>query len=118
MLIRKLRWLGMEEEAQGLENELKRRRAAAADNVRAQLPKRINQHTGPPRLSSHVRSKKAAYCVSACFLSEASSHALLRLSPGASSEQPRKMPSLSRSFSNWQPFVRRLAKMKLTSNGQ
>ena len=33
MLIRKLRWLGMEEEAQGLENELKRRRAAAADNV-------------------------------------------------------------------------------------
>ena len=35
MLIRKLRWLGMEEEAQGLENELKRRRAAAADNVLA-----------------------------------------------------------------------------------
>jgi hypothetical protein len=35
MLIRKLRWLGMEEEAQGLENELGRRRAAAADNVLA-----------------------------------------------------------------------------------
>ena len=56
MLIRKLRWLGMEEEPQGLENELKRRRAAAADNE--QLPKRINQDTGPLRLSRHVRSKQ------------------------------------------------------------
>jgi hypothetical protein len=35
MLIRKLRWLGMEVEAQGLENELGRWRAAAADNVLA-----------------------------------------------------------------------------------
>jgi hypothetical protein len=35
MLIRKLRWLGMEEEAQGLQNELGRRRATAADSVLA-----------------------------------------------------------------------------------
>ena len=34
-LIRKLRWLGMEEEAQDLEDELKRRHAAAADSVLA-----------------------------------------------------------------------------------
>jgi hypothetical protein len=34
-LIRKLRWSGMEKEAQGLENELGRRRAAAADSVLA-----------------------------------------------------------------------------------
>ena len=34
-LIRKLRWLGMEEEAQGLQNELGRRRATAADSVLA-----------------------------------------------------------------------------------
>jgi hypothetical protein len=33
MLIRKLRWLGMEEEAQGLENELGRRRAAVGRSV-------------------------------------------------------------------------------------
>jgi hypothetical protein len=34
-LIRKLRWLGMEEEAQGLQNELERRCAMAADSVLA-----------------------------------------------------------------------------------
>ena len=34
-LIRKLRWLGMEEEAQGLQKELERRRATAADSVLA-----------------------------------------------------------------------------------
>jgi hypothetical protein len=34
-LIRKLRWLGMEEEAQDLEDELRRRHAAAADSVLA-----------------------------------------------------------------------------------
>jgi len=34
-LIHKLRWLRMEEEAQGLQNELGRRRAAAADSVLA-----------------------------------------------------------------------------------
>jgi hypothetical protein len=32
-LIRKLRWLGMEEEAQGLQNELARRRTTATDSV-------------------------------------------------------------------------------------
>jgi hypothetical protein len=37
-LIRKLRWLGMEEEAQGLQKELERRRAAAADSVLAKAP--------------------------------------------------------------------------------
>jgi hypothetical protein len=31
----RLRWLGMEEEAQGLQNELGRRRATAADSVLA-----------------------------------------------------------------------------------
>ena len=34
-LIRKLRWLGMEEEAQDLEDGLRRRHAAAADSVLA-----------------------------------------------------------------------------------
>ena len=34
-LIRKLRWLGMEEEARGLQKELERRRATAADSVLA-----------------------------------------------------------------------------------
>jgi hypothetical protein len=34
-LIRKLRWLGMEEEAQGLQNELGRRRATLVDSVLA-----------------------------------------------------------------------------------
>jgi hypothetical protein len=34
-LFRKLRWLGMEEEAQDLEDELRRRHAAAADSVLA-----------------------------------------------------------------------------------
>ncbi len=34
-LIRKLRWMGMEEEAKGLQTELTRRRAAAADSVLA-----------------------------------------------------------------------------------
>ncbi len=34
-LIRKLRWIGMEEEALGLQKELTRRRAAAADSVLA-----------------------------------------------------------------------------------
>ena len=34
-LIRKLRWLGMEEGAQDLEDELRRRHAAAADSVLA-----------------------------------------------------------------------------------
>ena len=34
-LTRKLRWLGMEEEAQGLQNELGRRRATVADSVLA-----------------------------------------------------------------------------------
>lgn len=34
-LIRKLRWMGMDEEAKGLQNELKRRRATAADSVLA-----------------------------------------------------------------------------------
>ena len=34
-LIRKLRWLGMEEKAHGLETELARRHATAADSVLA-----------------------------------------------------------------------------------
>lgn len=34
-LIRKLRWIGMEEEAHGLQKELTRRRATAADSVLA-----------------------------------------------------------------------------------
>lgn len=34
-LIRKLRWMGMEEEAQGLQKELEQRRAKAADSVLA-----------------------------------------------------------------------------------
>ena len=34
-LIRKLRWIGMEEEAQGLQKELERRRAASTDSVLA-----------------------------------------------------------------------------------
>jgi hypothetical protein len=34
-LIRKLRWIGMEEEAQGMQNELERRRATAADSMLA-----------------------------------------------------------------------------------
>ncbi len=33
--IRKLRWIGMEEEAQGLQKELERRRATAVDTVLA-----------------------------------------------------------------------------------
>ena len=34
-LIRKLRWMGMEEEAKGLQTELERRHATAADTVLA-----------------------------------------------------------------------------------
>ena len=37
-LIRKLRWMGMEEEAQGLQNELEQRHATAADSVLATTP--------------------------------------------------------------------------------
>jgi len=34
-LIRKLRWIGLDEKAQGLESELARRRTTAADSVLA-----------------------------------------------------------------------------------
>jgi hypothetical protein len=34
-LIRKLRWMGMDDEAQGLQNELEQRHATAADSVLA-----------------------------------------------------------------------------------
>jgi hypothetical protein len=34
-LIRKLRWMGMDDEARGLQNELEQRRATAADSVLA-----------------------------------------------------------------------------------
>jgi hypothetical protein len=34
-LIRKLRWMGMDEEAQGLQNELELRRSTTADSVLA-----------------------------------------------------------------------------------
>jgi hypothetical protein len=37
-LIRKLRWMGMEEEAQGLQNELEQRHATRADSVLATTP--------------------------------------------------------------------------------
>ena len=37
-LIRKLRWMGMEEEAQGLQNELEQRHATPADSVLATTP--------------------------------------------------------------------------------
>jgi len=37
-LIRKLRWMGMEEEAEGLQNELEQRHATAADSVLATTP--------------------------------------------------------------------------------
>ena len=36
--IRKLRWMGMEEEAEGLQNELEQRHATAADSVLATTP--------------------------------------------------------------------------------
>jgi hypothetical protein len=54
----------MEEEAQGLQNELGRRRATAERTAFSQQQlKRINQETPPPRLRTLVRSEKAAHCV-------------------------------------------------------
>ena len=48
MLIRKLRWLGMEEEAQGLEDELSDGALQLRTAFSQQLPKRINQQAPAP----------------------------------------------------------------------
>src|SRR6516165_6275524 len=87
-----------------------------------QLPRRINQRP-IPRLERHVRSEKGGVLrvnllpkrsVVACttqIISESKRRNIGNL------PKPRKTPSLSRSFSNWQPFARRW-QMKLMTSGQ